>query len=125
MKVSDLPSLMKTFVNARIRGETRDFTEWLPTKLSGPKQIKLFGDGENPGYLQQNSQGVEGAFAIYEAIAALKNHLVNQLDDQQKTIKASVNDEPGGEGYVTATPGGLIKLVNRSAFSAANFAKNM
>lgn len=125
MKISDLPSLMKTYVNARIRGETRDFYEWLPTKLSGPKQLKLFGDGENPGYLQQHDQGVQGAFAIYEAMGALKDHIVQQLDNQQKTIKASVNDTPGGEGYVTATPGGLIKLVNRSAFSAANFAKNM
>jgi hypothetical protein len=125
MKVSDLPSLMKTFVNARIRGETRDFYEWLPTKLSAPKQKKLFGDETEPGYLRLHDKGVQGAFAIYEAIAAFKDHVVAQLDAQQKTIKASVNDQPGGEGYVTATPTGLIKLVNRSAFSAANFAKNL
>jgi hypothetical protein len=125
LKVSDLPTLMKTYINSRIRGETRDFYEWLPAKLSGPKQQRLFGDEQNPGYLQQHDEGVQGAFAIYEAIAALKNHIVDQLDNQQKTIKATVNDSPGGEGYVTATSGGLIKLVNRAQFSAANFAKNM
>lgn len=123
LKITDLPGLMKSFVNARIRGETRTFYEWLPSKLSVPKQQRLYGANQD-GYLFQNDQGVQGAFAIYESIARLKDEIVKQLDSQQKTVKATINEVPGGEGYVVNTPGGLIKLVNRTGFSAANFAKN-
>ena len=124
LKITDLPGLMKTYVNARIRGENKTFYEWLPSKLSAPKMKRLFGDNQD-GYLFQNDAGVQGAFAIYETIAAAKNNVVQQLDTQQKTIKGTINNTPGGEGYVVSTPGGLIKLVNRAQFSAANFAKNM
>jgi hypothetical protein len=55
----------------------------------------------------------------------VKNNIVYQLDAQQKTIKSTVNGVSGGEGYVVNTGAGLLKLVNRSHFSAANFAKNM
>lgn len=124
LKITDLPGLMKTFVNFQIRGGTQTFYEWLPSKLSAPKMQRLYGDNQD-GYLYQNNQGVQGAFAIYQAIAEMKNNIVKQLDAQQKTIKASINGTPGGEGYVVPIPGQLIKLVNRAGFSAANFAKNM
>jgi hypothetical protein len=54
----------------------------------------------------------------------VKNNIVAQLDAQQKTVQANINGQSGGEGYVVSTPQGLLKLVNRSMFSAANFAKN-
>lgn len=124
IKCTDLPQLMKTYVNSRLRGETRGFLDWIPEKLSVPKQQRLLGENKD-GYLYQNIQGVVGAFAICDAITILKNNIVAQLDGQQKTIKATVNGVSGGEGYVVNTGTGLIKLVNRSHFSAANFAKNM
>lgn len=124
IKCADLPQLMKTYVNSRIRGETRGFLEWIPEKLSIPKQQRLLGDNKD-GYLYQNIDGVIGAFEICAAISDVKNNIVNQLDAQQKTIKSTVNGSSGGEGYVVNTGAGLIKLVNRNHFSAANFAKNM
>ena len=124
IKCTNLPQLMKTYINSKVRGETRSFYDWVPEKLSGPKLQRLIGDG-NSGYLHQNSEGVDGAMAIHAAMAAVKNSIVQQLDAQQKTIKATVNNKLGGEGYVVNSPIGLIKLVNRALFSAANFAKNM
>lgn len=123
IKCTDLPQLMKSYVNARLRGETRGFLEWVPQKLSAPKFQRLLGENKD-GYLYQNIQGVIGAFQICDAIAAVKNNIVYQLDAQQKTIKATVNGSAGGEGYVVNTSIGLLKLVNRHHFSAANFAKN-
>lgn len=124
IKCTNLPQLMKTYINSRIRGEKRSFFEWIPEKLSAPKLQRLIGDGKE-GYLYQNAEGVEGAMAIHSALAAVKNSIVQQLDAQQKAIKATVNNAAGGEGYVVNSSIGLIKLVNRALFSAANFAKNM
>lgn len=123
LKVTDLPGLMKSYINFQIRGGTQSFYEWVPAKLSAPKIKRLFGENQD-GYLYQNSEGVHGAFAICQSIQAAKNNIVQQLDRQQKTIKASINGAAGGEGYVINVPGQLIKLVNRAGFSAANFAKN-
>jgi hypothetical protein len=53
-------------------------------------------------------------------LSSLKNQLVQQLDAQGQDVQASVNDEPGHEGYV----GQGLKLVDRMRFSAANFARN-
>ena len=123
LKITNLPSLMKQYINARLRGESKTFIEWLPTKLSTPKMQRLIGDTQD-GYLIKNKAGVEGAFAINAAITAAKNNVIQQMDNQQRSIKATVNGALGGEGYVVVTTKGLIKLVNRTGFSAANFAKN-
>jgi hypothetical protein len=45
---------------------------------------------------------------------------VRQLDAQAQDVQASVNDEPGHEGYV----GQGMKFVDRMRFSQANFARN-
>jgi len=59
-------------------------------------------------------------FQAFLEISALKNDLVRQLDAQGQDVQASVDDEPGHEGYV----GQGMKFVDRMRFSAANFAKN-
>lgn len=123
LKITDLPGLMKMYINFQIRGGTQSFYDWLPQKLSAPKLKKLYGDNQD-GYLFQHAAGVQGALIICAAIAALKNNIIWQIDKQQQTVKATINGSSGGEGYVISVPGQLIKLVNRSQFSAANFAKN-
>lgn len=122
-KMKDLPGLMKMYINFKVRGGTSSFLEWLPAKLSTAKHQRMYGENQD-GYLHQNIQGLEGAFVICDTIAAVKNSIVAQLDAQQQTVKSNINNQPGGEGYVVSTPSGLIKLVNRAVFSAANFAKN-
>ena len=59
-------------------------------------------------------------FQAFLEVSSLKNELVRQLDAQGNDVEASVNDEPGHEGYV----GQGMKFVDRMRFSAANFAKN-
>jgi len=121
LKIKDLGALMQKYINARVRGETKSFTDWLPGVVSANKLNTLLGDD---GYLKQHKAGVEGVFSIFQSVMNLKDQLIVQLDSQQKTIGASVGGQSGGEGYVFQTSGGMIKLVNRAAFSAANFAEN-
>lgn len=122
IKSKDLGALLQKYMNARVRGVNARFSDWLQSQVSPTKFKTLVGEGN--GYLFQHEAGVEGAFAIFEAITNLKLALIKQLDSQQGSIKSSINGVQGGEGYVFATPAGLIKLVDRSGFSAANFAKN-
>jgi hypothetical protein len=123
IKCKDLPALMQKFVNARVRGEKRTFAQWIPSVVTGAKAKNLLGENED-GYLYQFSGGLNGAFALFDDITQVKNNLIEQLDNQQGAVHSSINGQQGGEGYVFPTSQGLIKLVNRASFSAANFAKN-
>ena len=122
-RIKDLPQLMQKYVNARVRGESRDFADWVVTAVSSAKAKTLLGENQD-GYLYQNAQGLNSAFAVFSDIADVKLNLIQQLDSQQGAVSSSIGDRPGGEGYVFSTPEGLIKLVDRAGFSAANFAKN-
>lgn len=122
-KIKDLPALMQKYVNARVRGENRTFADWVVGEVSPGKARTLLGENQD-GYLYQHAAGVQGIFALFDALSQVKLAYIQQLDQQQSTIKASVNGAAGGEGYVFNTAGGMIKLVDRAGFSAANFAKN-
>jgi hypothetical protein len=122
-RIKDLPALMQKYVNARVRGEQRTFADWVVGEVSSTKARTLLGENQY-GYLYQHAAGVQGIFAVFDALAQVKLSYIQQLDQQQSTIKASVNGAAGGEGYVFNTPSGMIKLVDRAGFSAANFAKN-
>lgn len=122
-RIKDLPALMQKYVNARVRGEQRTFADWVVGEVSSAKARTLLGENRD-GYLYQHAAGIQGIFAVFDALAQVKLAYIQQLDQQQSTIKASVNGAAGGEGYVFNTPTGMIKLVDRAGFSAANFAKN-
>lgn len=121
IKCKDLGALMQKYINARVRGVTATFSDWLATNVSANKLANLVGEN---GYLLQHKAGVDAVFAIFDGISQIKNNLVQQLDAQQNTIQSTINGQAGGEGYVFSTSQGLIKLVDRASFSAANFAKN-
>jgi hypothetical protein len=72
---------------------------------------------ESPGYV--------GLKAIWNSIYAFKQHLAKQLASQVQGIEEYVNGQPAGEGFVFPTSTGLVKIVDREVFSAANFAKNI
>ena len=50
----------------------------------------------------------------------IKDDIIKQLDSQDSSVKANIGDIAGGEGYVVDNPKGIIKLVNRAGFTAAN-----
>jgi hypothetical protein len=71
-------------------------------------------------YSKQNSSTIDSMFNAVKAINNLKNSIIAQLDSQDLGVKASIGDQPGGEGYVISDASGPIKLVNRGGFTAAN-----
>jgi len=117
-KITNFPQLIKKYINSRVRSGSYDnlvagFGPWLqqaePTKAS-----RIF------QWAAENKQGVAAVFQAFIELSTLKNELVRQLDSQGHDVQASINDEPGHEGYV----GQGMKFVDRMRFSAANFAKN-
>jgi hypothetical protein len=117
-KITDLPQLIKQYLNTRVRARdysnlVAGFGEWVQQRAPA-KAPRIF------EWATENKQAVAAVFQAFLEISALKNELVRQLDAQGQDVQASVDDEPGHEGYV----GQGMKFVDRMRFSAANFAKN-
>jgi hypothetical protein len=114
---------IQKYMNKKITGQTnQELVDWLQANVSGKQYKLLVGDNEN-GYLYQNEKGLAALFKVWNAIYALKANLAQQLEQQVSGIQQFVNGQQQGEGFVFNTPTGLVKLVNRGAFSAALFAK--
>jgi hypothetical protein len=117
-RISDFPKLFKAYINSKVRAGNynnmiKDFMSWVdqktPTKAPRIKQ-----------WMQENSQGVAALVQTFLLLSAVKNDMIRQLDQSAHEIAASIDDEPGHEGYV----GQDMKFVDRMRFSQANFAKN-
>jgi hypothetical protein len=117
-KISNFPALIKTYINSRVRSGSYDnlvsgFGSWIQQREPA-KAPRIF------EWATENKAAVAALFQAFIEISSLKNQLVRQLDAQGQDVQASINDEPGHEGYV----GQGMKFVDRMRFSAANFAKN-
>jgi hypothetical protein len=117
-KITDFPQLIKQYLNSRVRSRdysnlVAGFGEWVQQRAPA-KTPRIF------EWATANKQAVAAVFQAFLDISSLKNDLVRQLDAQAHDVQASVNDEPGHEGYV----GQGMKFVDRMRFSAANFARN-
>lgn len=123
-KISALPGLMKKYINHRVRmgnydNVATDFLQWLQEAAANPGQLERM-----TAHIQANKRGYLAAFQIFITITALKDKILRQLDKSSTTVKASIADEPGHEGYVFSTPDTTAKLVDRFKFSRANFARH-
>jgi hypothetical protein len=117
-KISNFPALIKTYINSRVRSGSYDnlvggFGSWIQQQEPA-KAPRIF------EWATENKSAVAALFQAFLEISSLKNQLVRQLDAQGQDVQASINDEPGHEGYV----GQGMKFVDRMRFSSANFAKN-
>lgn len=117
-RITDLPQLIKQYLNSMVRSRdysnlVAGFGEWIQQRAPA-KAPRIF------EWATENKQAMAAVFQAFLDISALKNDLVRQLDSQAQDVQASVDDEPGHEGYV----GQGMKFVDRMRFSAANFAKN-
>lgn len=119
-KIKDLPDILYAYTNSKADNfssvSSEDFKAWVETnqKLSKPKISNVL------SYFKEEAQGFRTLFEIVKEIEKLKNKIVSQFDKQDTAVKAFIGDVPGGEGYVSKGSSGLIKLVNRGGFTAAN-----
>ena len=121
MQVTDFPEILYTYVNQKVDSGLenlgRDFIKWLETsKVSANKQRKL------QTYISENVGTFSAIWDTVNGIMNVKNNIIEQLNNQDADVKATINGQPGGEGYVVTGPGGDMKLVNRGkgGFTQAN-----
>jgi len=120
MKMKDVPNILYSYMNQKVDTglsniNTDDFTRWLAgSSVSKVKQTRLV------EYISKNKTGIDAIFEVVNKIMQVKNDIINQFDSHKSSIRASIGDQPGGEGYVLAHPSGSFKLVNRAGFTAAN-----
>jgi hypothetical protein len=119
-KMTDFPDIMYNYTNNRVEDLSKlnasDFVSFVESnpKISGVKKQKI------AEYVNKNKKDFDNAFNAVKAIAELKNSIISQLDSKGGEVKASIGNQPGGEGYVINAGGNKIKLVNRGGFTAAN-----
>jgi hypothetical protein len=120
-QVTDLFKLAVDFVNTKVGAPLEpanqlvvEFGEWLQTRVTPRKFANIVEYLNSPS---SNTEALGAAFLAFELLHALKMQLKGQADVAN----------PGGEGWVIATPAGYSKLVSRfdpSAFAAVNRAQN-
>lgn len=118
-KVSDLSTIFYTYLNSKVDTGLQDlakgFVPWLKqSKVSASKQQKII------DIINGNVNGFNAVWQLVSGIMQVKDNIIGQLEAQDAPIKASINGQEGGEGYVLAHPEGDIKLVSREFFTKAN-----
>jgi len=120
-QITDLFKLAVDFINTKVGAPLEpanqlvvEFGNWLKTRVTPRKFNNIVEYLNSPS---SNIEALGAAFYAFELLHALKMHLKNQADVAN----------PGGEGWVMATPAGYSKLVSRfdpTAFAAQNRARN-
>lgn len=123
IKIVDLPSLLKSFINNRVRTGNFDnlvseFHRWAQGNVSTAKFQRL------QQYLEKQKTALQAAFIVFGGLLNIKNSIVSSLDQTKSDVEASILGQPGHEGYVATVGDNTIKLVDRLKFSRANFARN-
>lgn len=110
--LSDIKNIVYTYVNQMSREGrwnqlTSGFESWLKnSKVSEGKQAKIFALPEYKYF--------SVIFDLVLKIQQLKNDVIEQLDQAEQDVVASIGSERGGEGYVAAKS--RTKLVPRHRF---------
>lgn len=120
-QITDLFKLAVDFINTKVGAPLEpanqlvvEFGNWLKTRVTPRKFNNIVEYLNSP---KSNIEALGATFTAFELLHALKMHLMTQADTAN----------PGGEGWVMATPAGYGKLVSRfdsSAFAAQNRVRN-
>jgi len=133
LKISNLPEIFKSYLNNMagrgdrdFKGAPQGFVDWVQSdlsKLSPNKQANIM------QHITVNQPGYKAVWHIVNAIVNLKMSLKAQLDapqpymdkdgvvvDDPNHVSADIRGERGHEGFVSSTPHGKIKLVDRPVF---------
>jgi nicotinic acid mononucleotide adenylyltransferase len=116
-----LPGLFKSYVaHKSAQGSDSfgdapaDFLNWLS---SGAKKVTA-GQLERAGkWIAANTKGYNAMWQFVDLVVSLKLGLKRQLDNLAgKSVQAQLHNDLGHEGFVSVTPDGVIKLVDRALF---------
>jgi hypothetical protein len=110
--LSDIKNIIYTYVNQMSKAQRwkdlpTGFNDWLTnSRVSSNKQAKILAMPE--------SKYFPLLFELVLKIQALKNSVIEQLDNAEMPVHASIDGDRGGEGYVAARD--KVKLVPRHKF---------
>jgi hypothetical protein len=121
MKISNLGEVFKSFLNfkaghgdADLSNAPQGFIDWInseASKLTANKQQNII------SHIGDNQPGYNSVWQLVSALVNLKMELKSQLDVHPGSdVQADIRGETGHEGFVSDTPHGKIKLVNRPVF---------
>ena len=121
MKISNLGEVFKSYLNfkaghgdADLSNAAQGFIDWVQSdasKLTANKQQNII------AHISENQNGYKAVWQLVNALVNLKMELKSQLDTHPGSdVSADIRGEPGHEGFVSDTPHGKIKLVNRPVF---------
>lgn len=110
-------NVLYKFNNQQVRagslsGLAGKFINWLAG--SGESQAQ---QSKIEKWVTEHSTGFAALFYILETIRAIKDQVIQQLDQEHGDIHQSMNGQLGGEGYVVYNPQGNIKLVARNRWT--------
>jgi hypothetical protein len=118
-KISDLPAVMKSFL-AYAASQGKELRRNLPdeflkyvdanAKLTANKKASI------KNYCAAHKLQLTIIFNIVFNIVQLKNTLRSSFDKQATHLTAQIGNYTGHEGFVSNSPHGKIKLVNRPVF---------
>jgi hypothetical protein len=121
MKISNLGEVFKSYLNFKaghgdsdLSNAPQGFIDWVQSeasKLTANKQQNII------AHISENQNGYKAVWQLVSALVNLKMELKSQLDVHPGSdVRADIRGEPGHEGFVSDTPHGKIKLVNRPVF---------
>lgn len=121
LEIKSLPGLMKSFLawkagegSSDLSNAPEQFLEWV---ASGSNGVKPAMAGRIEQWVSDHLDAYNAIWQWVAQIVELKMNLKAQIDSEAKgTIDARLRDANEHEGFVSATPQGLVKLVNRSKF---------
>lgn len=120
MKISNLADLFKTYITFRaglgtegLDNAADNFIEWVKSpdsRLTTNKQQNIL------AHIKQYRQAYTVMWQIIADLTELKHQLKDQFDQHAGGQEGQVHTADGHEGFVSVTPHGRIKLVNRPVF---------
>jgi len=124
-KISNLPQLMKKYVNVVVRSGSNNwdsldtgFKSWFGSNSS----VTPSKTANIVLYIAEHQDAYQAVWAVVKSIIHIKMNIKHQLDNAiDGIIHAEIKGQAGHEGYVSDSSMGKIKLVDRPYFMQDDF----
>ena len=116
-----MPGLMKSFMahkagqgSSNFDTAAEEFLHWLTSSAS---KASMSMQQNVISWIDSNLSAYNTVWQIVQLLVLIKLDLKRQMDQQVgSVVSAQLDDAPGHEGFVSVTPEGIIKFVNRAEF---------
>lgn len=134
--ISQYTSQINTYINQTVRNDTVQSHNGLLDHMRANKQKAIEGvktpaakerksmhyDSLITASMTVHKTSLECFFKAHHSVQNSKNILISHMDNSVTGLQSSIDGKKvGPEGYVCTHRGGMVKLVNRTDFSRANF----